>query len=201
MWGWDGDGNSIMSNHIMYYLVKHCYRGEMSDLFAPEEEIGYLDCSAGEAEAFVRSYSRETFPLHYAAAATGGKGLSQQTGSLTVEPVSAQTARIWYELDAQCSPLEHLLTECLRRRISNLLIDTSEQHSLRCEICVEPEDTCGLSSLLMPWLESCFQVPGDGTMYFKLQGHPELYDFDYFSIDELMQIYYGLLEETSLKIS
>lgn len=186
----------------MHYLVSHCYGGgEMSDLFAPREEIGYLRCGAAEAEAFARSYSNLAFLVHYAAAVAGGKSLSQRTGTLSVEPVTEQTACIWYELDAYCSPLEHLLTECLRRRISNLLIDTSEENPLRCDVCVEPEEACGLSSLQMPWLESCFQVPCEGTIHFKIRGDAEIRDFDYFTVDELMQIYYGLLDEQSRKVS
>jgi len=60
--------------------------------------------------------------------------------------------------------------ESLRHKVSALLMDTDEDHPIPIEMPLYEDDpeTIGLSSLDLPWTESVFQVPGDGTIWLNM---------------------------------
>ena len=60
--------------------------------------------------------------------------------------------------------------ESLRHRVSGLLMDTDEDHPIPVSFPLYTDDpeTCGLSTLDLPWVESAFQVPGDGTIWVNM---------------------------------
>lgn len=61
--------------------------------------------------------------------------------------------------------------EDIRHKISAILMDTDEDNQMKCEICIENKEACGLSTLEMDWIDSCFQIPGDGTIWFHYHGY------------------------------
>lgn len=92
--------------------------------------------------------------------------------------------------------------ESLRHAISLLLDGTSEESQRTCSITVGEEEACGLSSLELPEVDSCFQMEGDGKMFFHIYGNtnPETgekhyTDFDDFTTPDLRAIYEGLSEQ------
>ena len=92
--------------------------------------------------------------------------------------------------------------EEIRHKVSLLLDGTDEEHPLECYICVGEEEACGLSSLELPHVEYAFQVPGDGIMWFHIEGEYEdldtkefaWRDFDWFSLADIREILKGLEE-------
>ena len=60
--------------------------------------------------------------------------------------------------------------ESLRHKVSALLMDTDEDHPIPIEMPLYEDDpeSIGLSSLDLPWTESVFQVPGDGTIWLNM---------------------------------
>lgn len=66
---------------------------------------------------------------------------------------------------------EDIVREEIRHKISAILMDTDEENQMKCEICIENDEACGLSTLEMDWIDSCFQVPCEGTIWFHYQGY------------------------------
>ena len=50
-------------------------------------------------------------------------------------------------------------------------MDTDEDNQMECKIVIEPEDSCALSTLQMPTIDSCFQEPSEGIIWFHFEGH------------------------------
>ena len=67
----------------------------------------------------------------------------------------------------------------LRQRISHHLIDTDEEHPYVFKPNDMPvigenwDETVGLSTLELPHIDKIFQVPGDGTIWFHIEGEYE----------------------------
>ena len=97
---------------------------------------------------------------------------------------------------------EDIEREGIRHRISLLLYGTDEEHPMECDVVVGEEEAQGLSTLLLPHVIKCFQVPGDGTIWFHIHGHithnpdgtsEEVWtNFDDFSTSDLRAILEGL---------
>ena len=90
----------------------------------------------------------------------------------------------------------------LRHAISHYLIDTDEEHPIVFrpnEMPVIGEnwpETYGLSTLEMSHLESIFQIPGDGTIWFHLEGEYEGSDF--LDLDRAKPLWHDLEEQNFL---
>jgi hypothetical protein len=76
--------------------------------------------------------------------------------------------------------------EQLRKKFSALLIDTSEDKPLECNIPFG--DSYGLSTLELPTVISMFQISTEGIIYFQIEGVQYPMEFDEFSVDDLKEI-------------
>ena len=76
--------------------------------------------------------------------------------------------------------------EQLRKKFSALLIDTSEEHPMECNIPFG--DSYGLSTLELPTVIGMFQIPTEGIIYFQIEGVQYPMEFDEFSVDDLKEI-------------
>jgi hypothetical protein len=79
--------------------------------------------------------------------------------------------------------------EYFRRKISSFLIDTSEQNPLKCTIIVGEDEAFGLSTLQMPTICEIFQIPGEGIIYYKLEGTPNFEEIETLTVFDLIEIY------------
>ena len=82
---------------------------------------------------------------------------------------------------------EDIEIEDLRHRMSHLLIDTDEEHQIPIEMPFGENDpeTFGLSSLDLPWTVSVYQIPGDGTIWFKMDYNDETGEDAYINFDDV----------------
>lgn len=101
--------------------------------------------------------------------------------------------------DCQCLfENEDIEREEIRHRVSLLLDGTDEDNPKECDIIVGEWEAQGLSSLELPHITKCFQVPGDGTMWFHCHGavnengEEAWMNFDDFDIHDLRAILEGL---------
>jgi hypothetical protein len=77
----------------------------------------------------------------------------------------------WICEDCECLfDEEDAEREDIRHKVSLLLDETDEEHPLECDIIVGEHEAMGLSSLELPNIVKCFQIPGDGTMWFHEYG-------------------------------
>ena len=80
----------------------------------------------------------------------------------------------WICDDCQCLFTEKdAEMEDIRHKVSAILIDTDEQHPMECDITVGEHEAQGLSSLELPHIVKCFQMQGDGTLWFHEEGAVE----------------------------
>ena len=86
------------------------------------------------------------------------------------------------------------IREMIRLYLSKRLMDTSEDNKLECDIVLETEDCCGLSSLDMPWIIAMWQHPTEGWITFLTDTRCER-DFDDMDTEELIIIAEGLSYE------
>jgi hypothetical protein len=80
------------------------------------------------------------------------------------------------------------LKERLRKEISKFLIDTDEQHPLKCNIIVEEDEVFGLSSLQLPRICELFQIPGEGIIYYKLEGTNDFEEIETLTKSDLTNV-------------
>lgn len=82
---------------------------------------------------------------------------------------------------------EDIIREDLRHKISAILMDTDEDHQKACDIIIGENDACGLSSLELPRVTSCYQMPGEGTIWFHIDGYvnPETKEWEYMNFDDI----------------
>lgn len=82
------------------------------------------------------------------------------------------------------------IRECLRHRISSLLMDTSESNPINIEVVIGDRNAVGMSSLQMSRVIKAFQLPSEGIIYFVLQDQKDPVEFDdpMFSINDLIDI-------------
>lgn len=76
--------------------------------------------------------------------------------------------------------------EQLRRKFSALLMDTSEDKPLECNIPFG--DSYGLSTLELLTVIGMFQIPTEGIIYFQIEGVQYPMEFDEFSNEDLKEI-------------
>ena len=79
--------------------------------------------------------------------------------------------------------------ETLRKKISALLMDTSEEHTMECFIQIGADEAQGLSTLELPTIRSAYQIPGDGVIYFEIEGYLEPVEFDELTKADLEEVY------------
>ena len=90
---------------------------------------------------------------------------------------------------------ESFIRECLRHKISSLLMDTDENHPINIEVIIGDEEAVGLSSLMMLRVVKAFQEPSEGIIYFTLDGSNQMpieFDNPMFSINDLLDIAGGI---------
>ena len=80
------------------------------------------------------------------------------------------------------------LKERLRKEISKFLIDTDEQHPLKCNIIVGEDEAFGLSSLQLPRICELFQAPGEGIIYYKLEGTNDFEEIETLTKSDLTNV-------------
>ena len=90
---------------------------------------------------------------------------------------------VWYSVDC----IEHALREELRHHYSSILMDTDEDHPMKCDIACA-FGGFGLSSLEMPHCIGVWQHPTEGWIYFNFDDNGAPTDFDDMPITELIEI-------------
>lgn len=78
--------------------------------------------------------------------------------------------------------------EVIRKEISKFLIDTDEQHPLKCSITIGQDEAVGISTLEMPTICELFQIPGEGIIYYKLEGTEDFQEIDNLTLSDLLEI-------------
>lgn len=80
------------------------------------------------------------------------------------------------------------LKEHLRREISKFLIDTDENHPLKCNVIIGEDEAFGLSSLQLPRICELFQIPGEGIIYYKLEGTNDFEEIETLTKSDLTNV-------------
>lgn len=96
----------------------------------------------------------------------------------------------------QCDSLfdeEDIVREDLRHHLSRILHKTDEQHPLPCGARIGEGEACGLSTLELPEVISCFQQ-NDGTIWVNIYGCEEPQDIDDLPTEDIRTILNGLIE-------
>ena len=113
----------------------------------------------------------------------------------------------WICDDCECMfDEEDIEREEICHRVSLLLDGTDEDNPKECDIIVGEWEAQGLSSLELPHITKCWQIPSDGTMWFYIDGAKVVekntnelvdvyYNFDDFDIHDLRAILEGLENE------
>lgn len=87
--------------------------------------------------------------------------------------------------------------EILRRHFSALLMNTDNEHHLKCNITIE-DDAMGLSTLQMPKVIGVFQEPTEGIIWFYIEGDC-LVEFDDIETNDLINILNTLKEQYNIE--
>ena len=82
---------------------------------------------------------------------------------------------------------ENILRENLRRKYSEMLMDTDEEHPMECGIECS-FGAFGLSSLYLPTCTSIWQHHSEGWIYFNFDDNSAPMDFDEMPTKELINI-------------
>lgn len=83
----------------------------------------------------------------------------------------------------------------LREKMSAILMDTSEEKPMRINVTVGESEAMGLSSLELPKVESAFQMPSEGIIYFNINGCKEPIEFDNMAEEDLKAICKAMEEQ------
>lgn len=88
---------------------------------------------------------------------------------------------------------EHIEKENLRYKLSLLLMDTSEEHPLECNIIImeDNNENCGLSCNELPLVTSVFQDK-EGIIWFNIYGMSEPIEFDDLDLEDIETVYKAL---------
>ncbi len=78
--------------------------------------------------------------------------------------------------------------EVVRKEISKFLIDTDENHPLKCNVIIGEDDAFGLSSLQLPRICELFQIPGEGIIYYKLEGTNDFEEIETLTKSDLTNV-------------
>ena len=107
----------------------------------------------------------------------------------------------WICEDCECLFYEEdIERQKIREQVSWLLDSTDWEHPKKCDIVVGEWEAQGLSGLELPHIVKCFQIPGDGTMWFHCDGAVDengdeaWMNFDDFDIHDL-RVILGELED------
>ena len=84
--------------------------------------------------------------------------------------------------------------EILHRHFSALLMETDNEHHMKCDIIIGENDAMGLSTLQMPRVIGAFQDPIEGIICFYIEGDC-IVEFDDMDTDDLINILNTLKEE------
>lgn len=77
--------------------------------------------------------------------------------------------------------------EDVRHELSALIMDTTEENPLKCEIVIGEDDACGLSSLELPWVVGIFQ-DSDACIWVNIDGMSEPMNFDDLTLNDVKTI-------------
>lgn len=77
--------------------------------------------------------------------------------------------------------------EILRRHFSALLMNTDNEHHLKCNIIIGEDEAMGLSTSQMPRVIGVFQEPTEGIIWFYIEGDC-LVEFDDMTDNDLINI-------------
>lgn len=105
-----------------------------------------------------------------------------------------------YNITATSEYIEDNLNDnenIIYQSVSKLLMDTSEENPLECEIIIESPEDCGLSSLLLPTVNKIWQDPEEGWIRLQYEGSNNIVEFEYLDIEEKLQILKYLEYENS----
>ena len=82
--------------------------------------------------------------------------------------------------------------EEIRHKMSAILMDTDEEHPMKCDALIGEAYACGLSTLQMPRVDRCFQQPGEGIIWIHIEGAIDYQEFDDFETCDLKDILVNL---------
>lgn len=68
--------------------------------------------------------------------------------------------------------------ETIRKELSAILTDTSEENQLKCNIQIGEKEAVGISTLELPTIISIFQQPEEGIIWFEIEGYENYLEFD-----------------------
>lgn len=96
----------------------------------------------------------------------------------------------------QCDSLfdgDEIVREGLRHAISPVLNGTTEENPMPLNAVIGEGEAQGLSGLELPEVISAFEVEGEGTIWFNIDGCAEPMNFDDLDTSDLKIIWYELL--------
>jgi hypothetical protein len=106
----------------------------------------------------------------------------------------SQNRQIW-EIDQMASTIQNetfILRQAIREYISRLIMNSSEESPAILNFNLEVEESCGLSSLQMPYASVVWQDSPDGTIYVMIDEN--IVDLDDIAVSEQIQILRHLIE-------
>jgi len=87
-------------------------------------------------------------------------------------------------------PMTTTFREMIRKYFSRHLMDTDEDHPLKCEITYEPWSAYGLSFLDKSIIVAIYQHPSNGDIWLQEKDYGD-HSIDEYTIDELVSIIDG----------
>lgn len=108
---------------------------------------------------------------------------------LEIKTSNKSVAEIKTIYHSQYQFMEKMLRESIRKYLSRMLMDTSEDNPMNCSITLEYEEAFGLSSLQFPRITSMWQHPTEGLMYFVYdEDENSALEFDHMLLEDLVII-------------
>ena len=107
--------------------------------------------------------------------------------------------RLWYGRNFHCLHCggvfdgDDIVREGLRHTISPILNGTSEDNPMPLNAVIGEGEAQGLSGLELPEVVSAFEIEGEGTIWFNIDGCAEPMNFDDLDTPDLMVIWDELL--------
>lgn len=85
--------------------------------------------------------------------------------------------------------MKKLLRESIRKYLSRILMDTSEDNPMNCNITLDCEEAFGLSTLQIPRITRMWQHPTEGILYFEYEEDENIIiEFDFMILEDLVII-------------
>ena len=107
---------------------------------------------------------------------------------LTEQAANKSFDDIYAFYNEQYYPMEYFMRSMIRQYLSRNLMDTSEDKPFECDITVETDNACGLSSLEMPRITAMYQE--NGIIWCEVD--ETWADLEDFSVYEQMSIMDGI---------